>query len=171
MVKFIPRGKNVSTEEHQKLSVESKYGEGLYMLNRCLDDIEYLVKKLKKYIRKQREASKGNGDPVRPSVPPSEEDATETIKKAKFAFNLAESLKECAPEAFKKVFIRLITFVDWMDDLCKTKSLIAFYPVNMVRDAIEPLLQKNTLNSIKELLDSTLKEKWLQLGNAWNTPP
>ncbi|THD21323.1 hypothetical protein D915_008033 [Fasciola hepatica] len=158
--------KTSSRKKTDSSPLDCPYGESLYMLNRCLDDIEFLAKKLKKYIKKQEDSSRNNS--VRP---PSPEDAIEAVQKAKFALNLAESVKQCAPEAFTKVFIRMITFVDWMDELCEKYSIIPNYPQNLVRDVVEPLLQENTLGTIRGFMESKLQQKWSQLGPAWNKSP
>ncbi|CAH8455755.1 unnamed protein product [Schistosoma turkestanicum] len=139
-------------------------GRNFYMLNQCIDDIENFENRLEKAIKRM---SNNNRDS---SGHPSKQDAQEIIRKVKYAFNMNEKVQPHVPEDIsKKIFVRLFNTVQWLDKVCRHKT-VPDYDQNMVRDIVEPLLEEATLQAIMTRLQNKI-EFWKGLGPAWNTSP
>ncbi|CAH8445169.1 unnamed protein product [Schistosoma curassoni] len=154
------------------LLTDDAYGQDLYMLNRCLDDIEWFEKNFRKSFRfspdeldnKQTINVKQNND-----EPPDSTVAIDSLQKVKYALNIIEKIRKSVPYISKEIFVYLIRIVRKVHTVAKSKQ-ITNYNSNIVVDVIEPLLNENTITSIFKLLSVKTKELWLDLGPAWNTP-
>uniref|UniRef100_A0A094ZDW6 Epidermal growth factor receptor kinase substrate 8-like protein 2 n=1 Tax=Schistosoma haematobium TaxID=6185 RepID=A0A094ZDW6_SCHHA len=142
------------------LLTDDAYGQDLYMLNRCLDDIEWFEKNFRKSFR----SSPDELDNKQNSTV-----AIDSLQKVKYALNIIEKIRKSVPYISKEIFIYLIRIVRKVHTVAKSKQ-ITNYNSNIVVDVIEPLLNENTITSIFKLLSVKTKELWLDLGPAWNTP-
>ncbi|VDO82144.1 unnamed protein product [Schistosoma mattheei] len=151
---------------------DDAYGQDLYMLNRCLDDIEWFEKNFRKSFRSSPDELdnkhtinvKQNND-----EPPDSTVAIDSLQKVKYALNIIEKIRKSVPYISKEIFVYLIRIVRKVHTVAKSKQ-ITNYNSNIVVDVIEPLLNENTITSIFKLLSVKTKELWLDLGPAWNTP-
>ncbi|KAG5447192.1 hypothetical protein CSKR_110978 [Clonorchis sinensis] len=141
----------------------------IYMLNRCLDDIEHFGRRLNKCVKRDSTDSKDMLLRIEPVnvKPPGRHDAVETVRKIKLALNMAQLIQAEAPEAIEKIFIRLIKCIVWLDDISQSR-IIPDYEMEMIQDVVEPLLNEATIEAIKRRLNPILTEFWTKLGDAWN---
>ncbi|CAH8444876.1 unnamed protein product [Schistosoma rodhaini] len=154
------------------LLIDDAYGQDLYMLNKCLDDIEWFEKKLRKSLRSSPQElddkhiinTKSNTD-----EPPNSTITIDCLQKIKYSLNIIEKIRKKIPYLSKEIFIYLIKIICKIHLIAKTKKFI-HYNCNIVIDVIEPLLNEDTITSIFKLLSIKTKELWLELGPAWNTP-
>ncbi|CAH8831637.1 unnamed protein product [Trichobilharzia szidati] len=154
------------------LVTDDAYGRDLYMLNRCLEDIEYFERNLRKFLRSldRHGAEKSTGDTKNTdSQPPNATDTIDALQKVKFALNITEKIRKSLPYLSKEVFVYLIRVVRKVHNSAKEK-LIPNYNPNIVVDVIEPLLLESTITSLFKLFTVKTKEFWLELGPSWNTP-
>ncbi|TNN15455.1 Epidermal growth factor receptor kinase substrate 8-like protein isoform 2 [Schistosoma japonicum] len=148
------------------------YGQDLYMLNGCLDDIEWFEKKLRKGLKFSTQGHKSRSNPNKQHSDeelPSSTVAIDSLQKIKFSLNITEKIRKSLPYLSKEVFIYLIKIVRKLHTVAKQKHPGNYNP-NIVVDVIEPLLNEATITSIFNLLSVRAKELWLDLGPAWNTP-
>ncbi|KAK4472802.1 hypothetical protein MN116_004020 [Schistosoma mekongi] len=148
------------------------YGQDLYMLNRCLDDIEWFEKKLRKSLKCSTQEYKSKSNTNRKYTDeelPSSTVAIDSLQKIKFSLNIVEKIRKSLPYLSKEVFIYLIKIVRKLHTVARQKHP-GNYNSNIVVDVIEPLLNEATITSIFKLLSVRTKELWLDLGPAWNTP-
>lgn len=147
------------------------YEKYSYKLNRCIDDIENFERKLVKVI-KQKASHQNIGDYSLTNVTiPTAEEAIETIKKVKCAFNINETIRPYISERIsKQIFIRLFNTVQWLDEICKHRYLVD-YDDDLVSKVKEPLLEGRTVKAIMDRLPMKKREFWKSLGPSWNTSP
>ncbi|KAF5404854.1 hypothetical protein PHET_01682 [Paragonimus heterotremus] len=163
------RSSKASTNKALRLSrnaINSSYGRNVYMLNRCLDDIQHFGKRLNKCVKVD-----SNGTTILKSDSvqvPTRYAAIDCVRKIKYSLNLNQEVEADAPEAAQKVFIRLIKFVRWLDGIARSR-VVPNFDENLVRDVIEPLLTDRTLEAVRERLTPPLEEFWNGLGAPWNT--
>ncbi|CAH8438888.1 unnamed protein product [Schistosoma turkestanicum] len=154
---------------------DDAYGQDLYMLNRCLDDIEWFEKKLRKSLRSspQELENKYSSDVKRNDVDhdelPDSTVAIDSLQKIKFALNIVEKVRKSLPYLSKEIFIYLIRIVRKVHTIASEKQFTHYNPT-IVIDVIEPLLNEETITSIMNLLSFKTKQLWLDLGPSWNTP-
>ncbi|CAH8446286.1 unnamed protein product [Heterobilharzia americana] len=148
------------------------YGQDLYMLNRCLDDIEFFERKLRRSLNMSTNelADKSGGDGKNnDNQPPNSALTTDALQKTKFALNITEKVRKTLPYLSKEIFVYLIKVVRKVHHVAKKKQ-IPDYNVNIVVDVVEPLLSEPTITSLFKLFSAKTKEVWLELGPSWNTP-
>lgn len=145
------------------------YRESLYLLNRCLNDIESFGGKLSKYLKKQSDSSKPLTDGLETILPPQRDEFIECIRKIKYAFNQNQHLESVILSSADKIYVRLIKLVQWLDEVCQNR-LVTDYPQNLVRHVVEPPLKESSIEAVIERLTPETGAFWANLGDAWNRP-
>ncbi|CAL8072128.1 unnamed protein product [Calicophoron daubneyi] len=155
-------------KENHVSHAEVFYGRNVYMLNRCLDDVGWFEKRLKRSLKADQRGELALADPTKVKPPPRE-DAVDAVRKIKFALNTVVDVMEVAPECVSRVVTHLMRFTQWLHNLCK-REIIMKYEAKLVKDVIEPLLSERTIEMLNTQLNEELLQFWRKLGPAWNTP-
>ncbi|CAH8568032.1 unnamed protein product [Dicrocoelium dendriticum] len=143
------------------------YEESLYLLNRCLNDIEWFGSKLSKYLTGCSDTSRSLSDGSERILPPHRDELIECIRKIKYAFNLNQDLESILLKNADKVYVRLIKLVRWLDQICQNR-LVPDYPQNLVRRVVEPPLSESSIEAVIARLAPETGTFWTNLGDAWN---
>ncbi|KAF6022159.1 hypothetical protein EB796_019532 [Bugula neritina] len=161
-----------------ELETEEDIRMGVGLLNRCFDDVERFVLRLKQCAKALHELSDrkkhsknkrhGNGMLTMRSRAPSPAEFAECFQKIKLSFNLLARLRSYlhnpnATELVHFLFTPLSLLVEASNDP-------RFDIHDLVRKVVTPLLSKHAVDLLENCLTSKEYDFWMCLGEAWRTP-